>query len=178
VPLVLQLGAFASNRSMAMLLFRLALTMAAAAWIGLGSAAFAASGEDIKQLKALLRSMGTTVVNQNCDDPNLWGFYELDPDRITMCINGKNVDSEEYWETLAHEATHVMQGCTGGVVIDDAHIARVYRELKAINKTSFKDVKGYESSQRRDEIEARWMELQLPSYVFKLLKKTCFDYIK
>jgi len=71
-----------------------------------------------------------------------------------------------------------MQGCTGGNVIDDSRIARVYRELRAINKTSFRDVKGYATSQRRDEIEARWMELQLPSYVLELLRKTCFDYIK
>jgi len=157
---------------------RYALAIAVALWLGLGSAVFASTGEDIKQLKALLRSMGTSVVNKKCRDRNLWGFYELNPDRITICINGKNVDLDEYWETLAHESTHVMQGCTGGNVIDDSRIARVYRELRAINKTSFRDVKGYATSQRRDEIEARWMELQLASYVLELLRKTCFDYIK
>jgi len=65
------------------------MAIAVALWLGLGSAVFASTGEDIKQLKALLRSMGTSVVNKKCRDRNLWGFYELNPDRITICINGK-----------------------------------------------------------------------------------------
>jgi hypothetical protein len=71
-----------------------------------------------------------------------------------------------------------MQGCLDGNVIDDSRIGRVYRELKEINLTSYKDLKSYESKDRREEVEARWMELQLPKVVINMLRKACKGYIR
>jgi len=142
----------------------------------------AATQEDIDEIKGVLESMGTSVVEESCDEEGLYGYYEYEEDKvdqITMCTNTLTEgDLDEYWETLAHEATHVMQACNDGHVIDDAHIARVYRELKEINESSFKDLRSYKSREKRDEVEARWMELQLPDVVIDLLRQTCASFIQ
>jgi hypothetical protein len=71
-----------------------------------------------------------------------------------------------------------MQGCIGGNAIEDSLITRVYRELKEINRSSFKELRNYESSRRRDEAEARWMELQTPDTALRMLRKSCRNYIQ
>jgi hypothetical protein len=144
--------------------------------------AYGATRLDVQKIKALLNSMGTSVVNKNCNEEGLYAYYEFEDgglDQIVMCIDALTKgDIEEYWETLAHEATHVMQGCIGGDVIDDSRIARVYRELKEINRSSYKELRYYESSSKREEVEARWMELQTPDTVLRILRKSCKDYIR
>jgi len=149
---------------------------------GLAQSAAAVTKADVRSLKALLNSMGTSVINRRCSEENLFGYYELSGDTIDQIIictnNHRKGDLDQYWETLAHESTHVMQGCLDGNVIDDSRIGRVYRELKEINLTSYKDLKSYESKDRREEVEARWMELQLPKVVINMLRKACKGYIR
>ena len=64
-----------------------------------------------------------------------------------------------------------MQGCIGRNAIEDSLITRAYRELKEINHSRFKELRNYESSGRRDEAEARWMEPQTPDTIYGCLGK-------
>lgn len=66
-----------------------------------------------------------------------------------------------------------MQACTGDYVIDDKYISRIYRELQSINPTSVEDIQAYGSWDKRQEIEARWMEFQPPGDVIDLLIGNC-----
>lgn len=139
--------------------------------------AYAGSWSDVEILKEELKKTGTTTVEKSCADKDTHSYYELEEskiDQITICIN--NIDKEspdEYWESLAHEATHVMQACTGDNAFDDKWISRIYRELQAVNPTSVDDIQLYGSWNKRQEIEARWMEFQQPSDVIIFLQEAC-----
>jgi len=142
-----------------------------------GQIAIAATWSDIEILKAELAKTGTTVVELNCKERDLYGYYIFDGkgvDRITMCVNNfdKN-DPDDYWEILVHEATHVMQACTGDYALDDGYISRAYRELQAVNPTSVDEIQEYGSWNKRQEVEARWMEFQKPEFAIELLKANC-----
>ncbi|WP_216904721.1 hypothetical protein [Synechococcus sp. CCY 9618] len=74
---------------------------------------------------------------------------------------------------LAHEVTHVMQACTGAYGLNDSFINRAYRELKAMHGSSIEEINGYGSWNKRQEVEARWMEMQLPEDVITMLAANC-----
>ncbi|WP_322782176.1 hypothetical protein [Synechococcus sp. CBW1107] len=138
---------------------------------------FAGTWADVEALKNELKQIGTSTVDNNCDDKETLSYYEYEEsktDRITICINNIDKDSsDEYWESLAHETAHVMQACTGDYALNDNYISRAYRELKVINPTSIDDIGLYGSWNKRQEIEARWMEFQPPSEVITLLQENC-----
>jgi hypothetical protein len=66
-----------------------------------------------------------------------------------------------------------MQACTGDHALNDSYISRAYRELQSINPTSVSDIQAYGSWNKRQEIEARWMEFQDPLFVIEILKGNC-----
>ena len=142
-------------------------------------AAMAGTWTDIDALKEAVGKTGTKVVERRCDDKSMQALYEFEKDKIdqiTICINNINKDDpDEYWEALAHEATHVMQACTGDYAIDDKYISRIYRELQSVNPTSVADIQAYGSWDKRQEIEARWMEFQQPADVIDLLIRNCSE---
>ena len=137
----------------------------------------AGSWTDIETLKTELKKTGTKVLELKCKEKDVMSYYEFEEkklDQIVICVN--NIDKEdpdEYWESLAHEATHVMQACTGDYALDDKFIPRAYRELQAINPTSVEDIQAYGSWNKRQEVEARWMEFQTPEFAIELLKENC-----
>lgn len=143
----------------------------------LAQAALAGSWTDVEALKETIGKTGTRVAEKACTEKTTQSYYEFEKDKIdqiTICINNINKDDpDEYWEALAHEATHVMQACTGDYAIDDKYISRVYRELQSINPTSVEDIQAYGSWDKRQEIEARWMEFQPPGDVIDLLTSNC-----
>ena len=104
-------------------------------------------------------------------------YYEFEDkklDQIVICVNNIDKDDpDEYWESLVHEATHAMHACTGDYALNDKSIARAYRELQAINPTSVEDIQAYGSWNKRQEVEARWMEFQTPEFAIELLKMNC-----
>lgn len=143
----------------------------------LASPLHAGSWADIETLKAELKKTGTATVDANCNEKDVIGFYEYEKDKkdqIVICVNNiAKDDPDAYWEALAHEATHVMQACTGDNALNDQYIARAYRELQTVNPTSVDEIQAYGSWNKRQEIEARWMEFQAPELVIEFLRETC-----
>lgn len=158
---------------------RFGLSIALTAGCLIHSPALAGTWSDIDTLKNELLKTGTRVIELKCKDKNVLSYYEFEEkktDQIAICIN--NIDAEdpdEYWESLVHEATHVMQACTGDYALNDKTISRAYRELQAINPTSVGDIQGYGSWDKRQEVEARWMEFQTPEFAIELLRVNCED---
>ena len=149
---------------------------------GLGSAR-ASSLEDIHQLEALINATGTeTLVSADCP-PNHAGYYENDGrsiDRLVLCRNVVDLaDVDAVWEVMAHEATHIMQACTGSHVIPDPYMPRTYRELQTMAPHYAKIVgQSYRSADQRMEAEAFWMELQTPEYVIELFRQSCGRFLR
>lgn len=139
--------------------------------------------EHIRQLEELINATGTqTVVADRCP-PDHAGYYENDGrrlDRLVICRNVVDLgDPEAVWEVLAHEATHVMQACTGGHVIPDERMPRTYRQLQTIAPHYAKILgQSYGSADQRLEAEAFWMELQAPTAVISLFREHCAGFLQ
>jgi hypothetical protein len=139
--------------------------------------------EDIRQLENLINASGTeTLVSGDCP-PNHAGFYENDGrsiDRLVICKRNVDMgDVEAVWEVMAHEATHIMQSCTGTTAIADDQMPRTYRELQTMAPHYAKLIHSqYSSSEQRLEAEAFWMELQTPPLVMELFQRNCAAYLQ
>ena len=138
----------------------------------------AASLAQIKQLEDLINATVTeTLVSATCP-PDHAGYYEHDGeriDRLVLCSNNVDLsDVEAVWEVMAHEATHIMQACTGSVAIADALMPRTYRELQTRAPHYAKLLgESYRRADQRLETEAFWMELQKPERVIALFRDNC-----
>jgi len=132
----------------------------------------AATQVDIDTLLEAVRQTGTELdVNNDCEK-GLQGYYEFEDkkvDRLTICSNNVDMDDpDQVWEVYAHEVTHIIQACDAaedGKAFDDAYFPRIYRELQQLNPSSVDDTALYGSWNQRQEIEARYMELQPPKEV-------------
>ena len=143
------------------------------------SPAFATSWQDVNRLKELISYTGTKVLLQNCERDDTYGYYHFDPsndiDTIVICSNVvDHNDSDAVWETLAHEATHTMQACSGSPIIEDEIVPRVIRELQELTPHYYRILMSYSSSQKRTELEAYWMELRHPEFVINTFTKLCY----
>ena len=142
----------------------------------------AATQVDVETLAKAVRETGTEIVESDRCEEGLKGYYEFEKDRIdrlTLCTNNIDVnDSDDVWEVLAHETTHIIQACdqTGeGQAFNDAYFPRIYRELQQLNPSSVGDTALYGSWSKRQEIEARYMELLPPEDVIDFFYKSqCF----
>ena len=147
-----------------------------------GPAAWAASLEDIRALENLINASGTeTVVSGSCP-PNHAGYYENDGrsiDRLVICKRNVDMgDVDAVWEVMAHEATHIMQSCTGTTAIADVQMPRAYRELQTLAPHYAKLIRSeYSSGEQRLEAEAFWMELQTPQQVMELFRRNCAAFL-
>jgi len=150
---------------------------------GSAAPAHAVSLEDIRQLENLINATGTeTLVSDHCP-PNHAGYYENDGesiDRLVICRRNVDMgDIEAVWEVMAHEATHIMQACTGTTAIADALMPRTYRELQSLAPHYAKLISSeYRSSEQRLEAEAFWMELQTPPRVMELFRHNCAAFLQ
>lgn len=148
-----------------------------------GLPAGATSLEDIRELENLINASGTeTIVSNDCP-PNHAGYYENDGksiDRLVICKRNVDLgDVEAVWEVMAHEATHIMQSCTGTTAIADEQMPRTYRELQTLAPHYAKLIASqYSSGEQRLEAEAFWMELQTPPLVMELFKRNCAAYLR
>lgn len=143
----------------------------------LASSASAATWPDVDALQSALKAVGTDLKeNAKCEKGYL-GFYlykKGEYDEVVICTNNIDKDDpEEYWDVASHEAAHVMQACTGDYALNDKFINTAYRELHAINPASVQQMQEYGSWDKRQEVEARWMQLQQPALVIELLTKIC-----
>lgn len=148
-----------------------------------GAPAGAASLEDIRQLENLINASGTeTIVSGNCP-ANHAGYYENDGrsiDRLVICKRNVDMgDVDAVWEVMAHEATHIMQSCTGTTAIADELMPRTFRELQTLAPHYAKLISTqYRSGEQRLEAEAFWMELQTPPVVMGLFQRNCAAFLK
>jgi hypothetical protein len=129
---------------------------------------------DVETLIQTITALGTKVKAGNCEQKNLYGFYDPQKDLMVICVDSlAGKDPSILWDTLAHETTHKMQACIGGFVMPPTHVPAMIRELKAIFPETLKDLDGYPLGEVRFELEARWMELQTPDTVLQLLVNAC-----
>jgi hypothetical protein len=139
--------------------------------------AFSATWTDIDSLHAALKAVGTGLKEYDKCEKGYLGFYAYkkgEYDDVIVCVNNIDKDDpDEYWDVVSHESAHVMQTCTGDYALNDKYINTAYRELHAINPTSVQEMQEYGSWDKRQEVEARWMQLQQPAVVIELLKKIC-----
>lgn len=148
------------------------------AWLALPSGAWASNLDDIARLEQQIQAAGiVTEVSRTCP-PNHAGFYEDNGHgqrRLVICRNTVNMaDPDAVWEVMAHEATHIMQSCTGSSVITDQSMPRTYRDLQTMAPHYAKLIgESYPSNQRRLEAEAFWMELQAPEVVLQFFRRSC-----
>ena len=142
------------------------------------SPAQAATKGEISDLADAIEATGTEIVLTNCKE-KAQGHYFFDPnskvDRLTICKNHVDMaDHDEVWEVLAHESTHVMQACMGGLVFSESDLPRTFRELqsKAPHYAKLLD-NDYRGDHVAVEAEAFWMELQPPAHVIGYVKEAC-----
>ena len=136
------------------------------------------------QLLDLIESTGTTVsFNTNTFDESCVGkagYYSFEADvEDLFVVCSDNVDTDDpdaLWEAVAHEATHVMQACLGGLVFDQEYLPRTFREIerKAPHYAKLLDDK-YTGKDTALEAEAFWMELQPPAEVINYFNQACFS---
>lgn len=129
---------------------------------------------DVKILLKTLVALGTNVQAVNCKQSNLYGYYEPRTDEMVICVDSfANKDPGFLWDVLAHETTHKMQACIGGFLMPPNHVGRMVREIRAMYGETLNDLDAYGSEQTRIELEARWMQLQAPATVLRLLTTAC-----
>lgn len=139
--------------------------------------------DDIRQLENLINASGTeTIVSGTCP-PNHAGYYENDGrsiDRLVVCRRNVDLgDLEAVWEVMAHEATHIMQSCTGTTAIADEQMPRTYSDLQTIAPHYAKLISSqYRRSEQRLEAEAFWMELQSPALVMEQFQRNCAAFLQ
>lgn len=150
------------------------------------SSAKAATEVDIATLAEAIRQSGTEIVERKNCEKEILGHYEYQEnpkiDRLTLCTNNLDAnDLDQAWEVLAHETAHIMQTCDllqggPGFAFEDSHFPRLYRELQQLNPSSIDDTRLYGSWNKRQEIEARYMELLPPGDVIALFGESlCFS---
>ena len=150
--------------------------------IALSAPAIAGSFGDIDSLISLIKQTGTTVTfNSNRYDSNCLnraGYYSFKKDvtdLLVVCTDQVNKnDPDAVWETVSHEATHVMQACTGAHLFKPEFHPRIFRALstKAPHYSKMIDTQ-YSGAHAIAEGEAFYMELQAPANVISVFKKAC-----
>ena len=80
--------------------------------------------DHVRLWSALQKAGVTTQINRDCDGGYL-GYYSLQTGILQICQTGRSVLgsqqvdwSEEDYDTLRHEAVHVLQDCLEGGIMD------------------------------------------------------------
>ena len=153
--------------------------LAAFAGLALAAPVSAASWNDVEALVELVKGTGTTVQARSCRQDGIQGFYHFDErqkiDLLVVCTNTVDMnDPDAVWEVVAHEATHVMQACNGGPVVKDSYMPRIIRELQTLTPHYWNVLQNYSDSDKRQEIEAFWMESRPVNVPMEWIKDFCY----
>lgn len=129
---------------------------------------------DLQMLAQALAAFGTQVEAAECKQQGLQGYYEVASERIVICTDSlTDQDPASVWDVLAHEATHKMQHCAEGFLMPPTHVSRMIRQIRATYPETLLDLNAYTSAESRMELEARWMQLQPPETVLRILVAAC-----
>ncbi|MFZ9619970.1 MAG: hypothetical protein ACO289_02105 [Prochlorococcaceae cyanobacterium] len=170
----------------------LAGLMAAAAALATTAPAMASTEADVLAFIALIKQGGTDVVHMSNREAKGFcigkaGAYLLDEktnvDALVICSDQVDLnDSNEVWEVLAHEGTHVMQACVAdgtGTMFKPQFVPTMLREVRAFAPHYHELVTSkYTSDFATVELEAFWMELQEPAAVMAQFKTVCGRFLK
>ena len=124
--------------------------------------------KDIQDLKQLIKSTGTKIIEStNCQENELGHYTYIDKtDELIICTN--NIDKNDissYWEVLAHESAHIMQACNNNNLYKDKYHPRMIRKLKTDAPHYSEILKQYRGQDKIRELEAFDMELKSPQMV-------------
>jgi hypothetical protein len=126
---------------------------------------------DIDNLRTLLTTHGTKVLQQDCNQRGLQGLYHDRSDTIVICRVHR--DPQAVWNTLAHEATHRMQACAGGSITDPRQHAAMARALATYEPQEWRSIALYPREQQLSELEARYTARLAPQQVPRLFRRYC-----
>ena len=125
--------------------------------------ASAGTHQDIITFINIIKETGTKFsINPNSFDKLCEGkdgyyqYIENVSDVLVVCSDQVNIkDPHDFWETLSHEATHVMQACRGGNIFSESYMPRIFRTLqtKAPHYARMIDTQ-YSTDHARHEAEA------------------------
>ena len=128
----------------------------------------------VTALFAAIKATGTSIVvdGEQCNNKTLMGHYTYVKDvrdQMDLCVANHKGDSAELYDTILHEAVHVVQACKGDNLFTYASIIKAATpdEIQFIATT-------YPQAQFNRELEARviareWDEV----YVTNLIKEHC-----
>ena len=129
---------------------------------------------ELSQVLDAVRNTGTEVhyYDQRCDTHKVAGFYQLNAnvDRLVICPSNQRNHSDLF-DTIRHEAIHVVQACNGGAVLDREYYS----------KNTDPDIQkwvqqNYPEQHHHVELEAAMGAKYLSEGdVIKLINKYCFE---
>lgn len=125
----------------------------------------------IDALRQKLTSHGVKVEQRDCSIRGLQGAYHPQNDVLIVCRSHQN--AAEVWNTLAHEATHRMQRCAGGLITLPAHHFMMSNVLRREAPQEWRSIRAYPRSQHLSELEARYTAKLPAQDVLNLFDRYC-----
>ena len=128
---------------------------------------------ELSQVLNAVRTTGTEVRyhHERCDKVKTAGFYKLtaDVDLLVICTRN-NLNLSDLFDTVRHEAIHVVQACNHGPVLDRDYYSK---NSSQEHKTFVQD--NYPAEYHHHELEAFTAAKNLSEDdVVKLINKFCF----
>jgi hypothetical protein len=155
---------------------------AAFAALALATPAQAATHGQVIQLLKTIEQTGTKIsfnsnaFDKSCNDNAGYYVYKQGvSDLLVVCTDQVDIrNPSALWEVAAHEATHVMQTCIGGLVFGERELAGTVRELNTYAPHYAKLVRDdYQAKDAPLEAEAFWMEMQPVQDVIGYVRAAC-----
>ena len=125
----------------------------------------------VDALRTKLTSHGVRVIQGDCLTRGLQGAYHPKNDTLIVCRTHRN--AAQVWNTLAHEATHRMQSCAGGLITLPNQHRMMSRVLRRETPNEWKLIRAYPRSQLLAELEARYTAKLPANDVMKLFDRYC-----
>lgn len=127
--------------------------------------------QSIDVLRQRLSANGVRVMQRDCGHRGLQGLYHPSSDTILVCRVHR--DPVAVWNTLAHEATHRMQACRGGLITDPGHHRAMAATLASRAPLEWRSLQSYPARERLSELEARYTAQLPPEQVIQLFDRYC-----
>ena len=130
---------------------------------------------NIEKLTGYLNETGVPVLYKDDCKDRVLGFFSPMNRQVVLCSNNLNLDDRgEVWQTLVHEAVHVMQACNGGIFSDKEQFKYMEGQLTAHQMASYLTIhSSYAPKSYEEEVEARFYEIQFPEKVLEDYDKLC-----
>jgi hypothetical protein len=141
-----------------------------------GGALEAKATPQLTTMLSTIQATGTRVAVDDprlCADPTLMGMYQFVKDQIdqyTICIKNHKGNNAELYDTVLHEAVHVVQACKGGPIYSTVSIIEAAKahEIQTVGSQ-------YPNQQFNVELEARVIAREQDEvFITSLLKEHCF----